>query len=111
MRIRLLQLSMVILGLMFLLPAFGKNKKNDNQPNTASATISSVDVAASTVTLEIVTPGKTGTSQEVVYKIDLGTTITIDGNSATLDQIHKGQKVNSYVEGDENALSSLDVKS
>ncbi len=102
MRGRPLQLILFLLGFMLLLPASGKPK---NAPEGTS--IASVNVAAGTVTLLL---RNHGTFQKHVYKINIGTTLTINGQPTTLAQLHKGQKVVSLTEGDEDDLVSLDVQ-
>jgi hypothetical protein len=106
MRIRLLQLSMVMFGLMFLLPAFGLPK--GALPKGIS--IGSVNIATNTVTLVLRRPGE-GIRQVLTYKIELGgASITVNGTPATLAQVHRGQRVLGYSEGDEHVLVSLDVE-
>lgn len=88
---------------------YNNNKNNNDQnqepPDTGNAVmVNAVSVATQQVTLLL-----QATSQKVVYIIDGGTTITVQGTAATLSQIHSGQEVYSYVERTPNTLDSIDV--
>jgi hypothetical protein len=81
------------------------NNQNQDPPDTGNAVmVNAVSVATQQVTLLL-----QATSQKVVYNIDGGTTITVQGTAATLNQIHSGQEVYSYVERTPSTLDSIDV--
>jgi hypothetical protein len=112
---RLLQLGIILISLMLVIPALAKKKGGgDKDPAPSGTTVSSVDAASNKVTLSIQAPpsddGKPAEKKDVVYTVDLGATIKVNGNPATLNQVHEGQKVTNYTEGDENVLVELDVE-
>jgi len=81
------------------------NDPNNNPPDNGNAVIvTSVDVAHQQVTLLL-----KANSQRVVYTIDGGTTITVQGTAASLSQLKSGQQVYSYIERDPTTLDSIDV--
>lgn len=78
---------------------------NDQPPDKGNAVlVNAVDAAHQQVTLLL-----QANSQRVVYTIDGGTTITVQGTAASLGQLHSGQEVYSYIERDPTTLDSIDV--
>jgi hypothetical protein len=83
----------------------GKTKAPATPADPGNAVmVNAVDAAHQQVTLLL-----QASSQKVVYTVDGGTTITVQGTAATLSQIHSGQEVYSYVERDSTTLDSIDV--
>jgi hypothetical protein len=93
-------------GLMMCPGIYAANPNNPNNPpdNGNAVMVASVDVAHQQVTLLL-----KANSQRVVYTIDGGTTITVQGTAASLSQVKSGQQVNSYIERDPTTLDSIDV--
>jgi hypothetical protein len=105
MKIQFIQLCIFILCLVVCLPALAQKKGG-----AKGTTVTNVDVSQNKVTLLVKDgPGRKGTSQEVIYTISPGAKIMVDDSPATLNQVHAGQKVTDYTEGDENVLVELDV--
>jgi hypothetical protein len=106
---RLVALAAVLtlfVGLM-LCPdlSVGKTKKPASPTDTGDTVmVNAVDEANQQVTLLL-----QASSQKVVYSVDGGTTITVQGTAATLKQVHSGLEVYSYVERDSKTLDSIDV--
>jgi hypothetical protein len=83
----------------------GKTKAPATTPDKGNAVmVNAVDTTHQQVTLLL-----QASSQKVVYTVDGGTTITVQGTAATLSQIHSGQEVYSYIERDSTTLDSIDV--
>ncbi|HUB66517.1 MAG TPA: hypothetical protein VL981_03425 [Candidatus Methylacidiphilales bacterium] len=106
MKARFIQLSICILCLVICLPAQAKKKGGGK-----GATVSNVDVSQNKVILSIKDlPGKKAPAEEVIYTVSPGAKIMVDDSPATLSQVHTGQKVINYTEGDEKVLVELDVE-
>ena len=83
----------------------GKTKAPATTPDKGNTVmVNAVDAAHQQITLLL-----QASAQKVVYTVDGGTTITVQGTAATLSQIHSGQEVYSYVERDAKTLDSIDV--
>ncbi|HUB65978.1 MAG TPA: hypothetical protein VL981_00675 [Candidatus Methylacidiphilales bacterium] len=106
-----------MLGLVLCVPALAKKKGGgggDKPDDSSGTTVSSVDAASNKVTLSVQGPpsddGKPAEKKDIVYTVELGATIKVNGNLATLNDVHEGQKVTNYTEGDEGVLVELDVE-
>jgi hypothetical protein len=73
------------------------------------STIKHVNYAKRTVTVELYRRDQ-GTRQVTIYKIDPGCTFTVDGVTATLKQIHRGQHVMGMTMGEPGVIDTLDVQ-
>jgi hypothetical protein len=93
----------LFLGLSLCTDVYAGKAKTPTAPGD-NTMVNAVDVTAKQVTILI-----QSNSQKVVYTVDDATKITVDGNAATLSQVHSGQQVYAYVERDSQTLDSLDV--
>jgi hypothetical protein len=109
MRNNWLVLLAFLVGSLVLQPAIAATHKptttdpnaNDNKVIT---TVSSVDAANNKVTLTVA-----DNKQDSTYTMALGSTVTIEGSPATLNQLSAGMVVLSYTEADETSLQQIDV--
>ena len=82
----------------------GKPKSSSPAAPGEGVMVTAVDAAAKQVTITL-----KKTSQKFVYTVDDFTKITVEGNAATLSEVHSGQEVYSYTERDTTTLDSIDV--
>jgi len=96
-------LLVLFLGLSLCTDVYAGKAKAPAAPGD-NTMVNAVDMTAKQVTILI-----QSNSQKMVYTVDDFTKITVEGNAATLSQVHSGQQVYSYVERDSQTLDSLDV--
>jgi len=101
MTLRSLFLVLIGLGIAFFQPVAAE------PPGTV---VKHVNYAKKTVTLELYRREQ-GTREVQVYKIDMGCTITLDGQTVKLEKIHRGQHVIGITEGDVGILDVLNCQS
>lgn len=106
---RLLVVATVLAFFAGLLACPDMSVGKTKTPKTPAAAGDSVMVNAVDATNQQVTLLLQASAEKVVYAVDGGTTITVQGTAATLSQIHSGQEVYSYVERDAKTLDSIDV--
>jgi Cu/Ag efflux protein CusF len=82
----------------------GANPSPTSQPVDKTAQVAGVDIATQQITL-VTAPDHI----KHVYHVDGGTLITVQGDAATLNDIHAGQKVASYQERDSASLDNIDL--
>jgi hypothetical protein len=96
-------LAVLVISLLVVQPAFAKKHKH---AHVQGVVVTSVDAIEKKIVLTIKSSG-----QSLSYQCPLGSTITINEETASLAQIHAGMQVISYTEGDEHLLTQLDVES
>jgi len=100
MTLRTLFLILVALGIAFLQPVAAE------PPGTV---VKHVNYAKKEVTLELYRREQ-GTRQIMVYKINMGCTITLDGQTIDLKKVHRGLHVEGLTEGNPGELDALSLQ-
>lgn len=103
MRNKFLHFVILLISLAILIPAQAKPKK-DKKPAAQGTVITSVSASDQSIVLTV-----EGNKETLTYQAPLGTTITINGEPATLEKLHAGMKVITYTEADEHVLAQIDV--
>lgn len=97
---------MIALLLLLAVPASAKEKlrPTDDAPDDTRKIVRAVDSASSTIEMQTMFDRAMHH-----YKIDLGTLITVDGASGTINKIRVGMKVSDFVERDPETLDSISL--
>jgi len=101
MRIRFWVLIVIGLVTAFSLPAFA---------DPSGTTVEHVNYEKKTITLLLYRRDQ-GTRQVTTYKIDMGCTFKLDGDTVPFRKIHRGQHVIGMTMGDTKIIDGLSVQS